>query len=97
MTGNRMVKPVALLGEGLGTFALIMAIMASGSGAIVTGLTLAAIMFLIGGVSGAHVNPATSVAMFYNGSLSLTELISYIVMQVLGALGAVMLYNGTRA
>ncbi len=91
-----MVKPVALLSEALGTFALMMAVLASGGGAIITGLTLAAIIFLIGGVSGAHVNPAISIAMFYNGSLSLTELFGYIVVQVLAAISAVMLYNGTR-
>ena len=94
---NRMVKPLALLGEGLGTFALVMAMMASGGGAIVVGLTLAAIIFLIGGVSGAHVNPAISIAMFYNGSLSMMDLAAYIVVQLVGAFGAVMLYNGTRA
>lgn len=92
-----MVKPAALLAEGLGTFALLMAVLASGGGAVVTGLTLIAVMFLIGGVSGGHVNPAISIAMFYNGSLSLTELLAYITVQVLGGIGAVMLYNGTRA
>ncbi len=91
-----MVKAMSLLAEGLGSFALIMAILASGAGAIVVGLTLAAIIFFIGGVSGAHVNPAVSVAMFYNGSLSMTELAAYIVVQLLGGIGAVMLYNGTR-
>ena len=94
---SRMVKPIALLGEGLGTFALVMAVLASGGGAIVIGLTLTAIIFLIGGVSGAHVNPAISVAMFYNGSLSMMDLAAYIVVQLVGAFGAVMLYNGTRA
>ena len=91
-----MVKPIALLGEGLGTFALVMAVLASGGGALVVGLTLAAIMFLIGGVSGAHVNPAISIAMFYNGSLSMADLAGYIVVQIVGGLGAVMLYNSTR-
>ncbi len=82
-----------LIAELLGTFALVMSIFISGGSALVIGLTLAAIVFLIGGISGAHVNPAVSMAMYYSGSLSMKELISYIVVQLIGGIGAALVYK----
>ena len=39
----------------------------------------------IGTVSGAHLNPAVSIAMFVNKRLSSSELVNYILGQVVGA------------
>ncbi len=88
------MKPAALISELLGTFALVMSIFVSGGSAIVIGLTLAAIIFLIGSISGGHVNPAVSTAMFYSGSMTGKEYAAYMVMQVLGALAAALVYKG---
>ncbi len=88
------MKPAALISELLGAFALVMSIFVSGGSAVVIGLTLAAIIFLVGGISGAHVNPAVSAAMFYSGSMTGKEFISYAVMQILGGLGAALVYKG---
>ena len=49
------------------------------------GLVLMALAYTIGKVSGAHVNPAVSVAMLIDGRLSIFECIYYICAQVLGA------------
>ena len=89
---NRIMKTIALIAELIGTFALVMSIFVSGGSAIVIGLTFAAIIFLIGGVSGGHVNPAVSAAMYYGGSLSATELFAYMVMQLLGGIMAGLMY-----
>jgi aquaporin Z len=52
------------------------------------GTTLAGVVYVIGNVSGGHVNPAVSVAMFLNGSINVVELLSYSAVQVLGAVAA---------
>ncbi len=88
-----MMGNTALIAELLGTFALVMSIFISGGSALVIGLTLAAIVFLVGGISGAHVNPAVSLAMYYSGSMTMKELISYIVVQLVGGISAALIYK----
>jgi aquaporin Z len=82
----------AYLAEFFGTFLLLISILATGN-ALVIGLTLALVIFLVGGLSGAHVNPAVSVAMLMNGSLSATELVIYAAVQIAGAVAAVYVFN----
>jgi len=76
---------VPYLAEFMGTFALLLSIFATGNFAVI-GATLAAVIYLIGGVSGGHVNPAVSLAMYVKGSLSSSELAGYVVAQLLGGL-----------
>ena len=49
------------------------------------GLSIVAMAYCIGTVSGCHVNPAVSIAMFVNQRITATELGFYIVGQVIGA------------
>jgi aquaporin Z len=84
---------VGLLAEFLGTFLLVLSVFASGGNAYVVGGTLALIILLIGKLSGGHVNPAISVAMFMKGSLSLKELMSYVLVQVLGGVASLYAYR----
>jgi aquaporin Z len=88
-----MLDTVALLSEYFGTFLLLLTILASGGNALATGASLALIMFLIGRKSGAHVNPAVSVAMYMRGSLGFEELLGYIMVQVLGAVSSLYVYR----
>lgn len=81
-----------LIGEFFGTFLLLMAILATGN-AFVIGGVLALDILLLGGISGAHVNPAVSVAMLAKGSMSVTEFIGYTVAQCAGALAAWHAYS----
>ena len=83
---------MSLIAEFFGTFLLLMSIFVTGN-ALVIGLTLALLIFLIGDLSGGHVNPAVSLAMFLNGSLSSMELGSYVVVQALGGAAAYYVYK----
>ena len=53
--------------------------------ALAFGLSIVAAAYSIGTVSGAHLNPAVSIAMFVNKRLSSKDLVNYIVAQVVGA------------
>lgn len=53
--------------------------------ALAFGLSIVAGAYSIGHISGCHVNPAVSLAMFINGKLDIIDLIGYIVSQVVGA------------
>jgi MIP family channel proteins len=90
----------ALLGEALGTFALVFA----GAGAIVVdarthelghvgvaiafGLVIMAMIFALGHVSGAHFNPAVSVAFALTRHFPWRRVPAYAAAQVAGALAA---------
>lgn len=50
------------------------------------GLAIVAEAYVIGSISGCHVNPAVSLAMFLNKKLSKKDFCYYVVAQVLGAL-----------
>ncbi len=60
--------------------------------AMAFGLSIVAMAYVIGSISGCHINPAVSLAMFINKKLSLTDFIAYVIAQILGALlGAAIL------
>lgn len=56
--------------------------------AMAFGLSILAMIYSIAMVSGCHVNPAVSVAMYINNRLNLKGLITYLIAQVLGAICA---------
>jgi aquaporin Z len=88
-----MVSALPLLAEFLGTFLLVLSFLASGTNPWVVGGTLALIILLVGSLSGAHVNPAVSIAMFVKGALSVQEVVSYAVVQVLGGVASVYAFK----
>ena len=45
------------------------------------GLSVLAMVYAIGGISGCHINPAISVSMFAAGKMKLKDMTVYIVMQ----------------
>jgi len=54
--------------------------------ALAFGLAIVATAYVIGGISGCHINPAVSLAMFIRKKLSATDFIWYVAAQILGAL-----------
>lgn len=63
---------------------------ASGSGYLLTalafGLSIVATAYCIGNISGCHINPAVSLAVFMKGGISAKDFAGYVVAQVIGAL-----------
>ena len=49
------------------------------------GLSIVAMAYSIGNVSGCHINPAVSLAVLINGGMSVKDFIGYVIAQLLGA------------
>lgn len=83
-----LIGTCVLVTFGCGTAMLVGCDAASGSGYLLTalafGLAIVAEAYCIGNISGCHVNPAVSLAVFMNGGLSASEFCGYVVAQVLG-------------
>ena len=78
---------------GCGTVAVAGSIIKATGIAFVFGLTFIAIAYMIGKISGCHINPVVSLAMAINKKITWGEFIYYVVAQVLGALsGIAILY-----
>lgn len=86
------MKYLPLAVEFLGALLLVLSILISNN-ALIIGATLAIIIYLIGDISGAHVNPAVSLAMYMKGSLSMNELLAYVGVQMLGGASSAYLYS----
>jgi len=56
--------------------------------ALAFGLSIVAMAYVIGNISGCHINPAVSLAMLLRKKLSGTDFIGYVVAQIAGAIGA---------
>ena len=67
---------------GMGAYALT---------ALAFGLVIVAMAYSIGNISGCHINPAVSLAMFVNKKLSLQDMLLYWCSQVIGACGGALL------
>lgn len=81
-----------LLAEFLGTLLFTLSFFITGS-AIVIGVTMALVIFLLGSTSGAHVNPAVSLAFWLKGALTNSELVGYMTAQLLGGAAALYTYR----
>ena len=93
-----MVSAKKYLAEFIGTFVLVF--MGCGSAiflgcapdggllavALAFGLSIVAMAYTIGGISGCHINPAVSLAMLLNKKLGITDFLGYVVSQILGAI-----------
>jgi glycerol uptake facilitator-like aquaporin len=99
--------PTRLLAEGLGTALLLATVVGSGvmgvalaqgndaiallANAAATAGILYVLIALLAPVSGAHFNPAVTLAMRMRGELSTREAIAYVLVQVAGGLAGVLL------
>ena len=70
--------------EFIGTFFLVLAIGLTRN-PLAIGVMLMVMVYMGGHISGAHYNPAVSIAMIFRGLLSVQEAINYILSQLAGA------------
>ena len=54
--------------------------------AVAFGLSVVAMAYTIGGISGCHINPAVSLGVFLSGRMSLKDCGMYMAAQIIGAL-----------
>src|SRR5437016_3797602 len=94
-----------LAAEAIGTMLLLAAVVGSGimgerlsggntaiallANSIATGATLVAIILAFGGISGAHFNPAVTLAVAVKRGIAWKEVPGYVLAQVIGALSGV--------
>ena len=75
---------------GCGTAMLVGCDAAAGGGYILTalafGLSIVAMAYSIGNISGCHINPAVSIAMLVSKKMNFKDFICYVIAQVLGAI-----------
>ena len=72
----------AIAGSALGTLGIALAF----------GLSIVAMAYVIGGISGCHINPAVSLGMLLSGKMSGKDFVGYVVFQFIGAIiGAAIL------
>lgn len=83
------IGTAVLTGVGCGTAMLVGCAADAGCGYILTalafGLSIVAMAYSIGNISGCHINPAVSLGVLMSGGMSKSEFVGYVVAQVLGA------------
>jgi aquaporin Z len=77
--------------EFVGTMVFLTIILKSGGDKYVVVAGLLAAILLMGAVSGGHFNPAVSAMSFMRGDLGQTDLVAYVIAQLLGAYAATRL------
>jgi aquaporin Z len=80
------------LAEFFGTGFFVYVILATGN-PIAIGATLALVILLTSSISGGHINPAVSLVMASIGKIETSDLIPYIMSQLLGGLVALEIYK----
>ena len=78
--------------EFLGTMFLSFIIFATGHFAAI-GMALAVIAFLGGPISGGSFNPAITLALYNSGKLMKSDIVPYVVVEILGALAGFEAYK----
>ena len=61
------------------------------------GLSVLAMVYAIGGISGCHINPAISLSMFASGKMKAKDTAAYVVVQCIGAVAAAVLLYAIAA
>jgi len=94
--------PSKLLGEFLGTFILVLTVGLnvlgnSKAAAFSIAASLMCMIYAIGDVSGAHFNPAVTVAITCRGKISGKEAALYIVTQLIAGFSAAMMYEAVHS
>jgi len=78
--------------EFLGTLLLVFTIVSTGNWAAI-GAALSIAVLLGGPISGGAFNPSVAISLYAGGNLAKQDVLPYIIVEILGGLTAVFLYN----
>ena len=81
-----LIGTAVLVLFGCGSAAIAGSVLGNLGIALAFGLSIVAMAYVIGDISGCHINPAVSIGMWIDGRLETKDLIMYIVFQCIGAI-----------
>mgnify|MGYP000675124039 CR=1 FL=1 len=58
---------------------------------LIIGLTLTGLIFVIAPISGCHINPVVFILFYLNKDITLTDMLLYVLFQIIGAVCAFLL------
>jgi aquaporin Z len=83
---SELIGTMVLVLFGCGSAAIAGPILGNLGIALAFGLSIVAMAYVIGDISGCHINPAVSIGMWIDGRMDAKDLILYIVFQCIGAI-----------
>ena len=83
---SELIGTMVLVLFGCGSAAIAGSVLGNLGIAMAFGLSIVAMAYVIGDISGCHINPAVSIGMWIDGRMEAKELIMYIVFQCIGAI-----------
>lgn len=81
-----LIGTMVLVLFGCGSAAIAGSVLGNLGIALAFGLSIVAMAYVIGDVSGCHINPAVSIGMWIDGRMDVKDLLMYIVFQCIGAI-----------
>ncbi|WP_407432612.1 MIP family channel protein [Methanobrevibacter sp.] len=89
---SELIGTMVLVLFGCGSAAIAGTVLGNLGIAMAFGLSIVAMAYAIGDISGCHINPAVSIGMWIDGRMEAKDLILYIIFQCIGAIiGAALL------
>ena len=82
---SELIGTMVLVLFGCGSAAIAGSMLGTVGIALAFGLSIVAMAYVIGDISGCHINPAVSIGMWIDGRLETKDLLMYIVFQCIGA------------
>ena len=86
-----LIGTMVLVLFGCGSAAIAGSVLGNLGIALAFGLSIVAMAYVIGDISGCHINPAVSIGMWIDGRLNGKDLVAYIIFQCIGAIVGICL------
>lgn len=83
---SELIGTMVLVLFGCGSAAIAGSVLGNLGIAMAFGLSIVAMAYVIGDISGCHINPAVSIGMWIDGRLEAKDLLFYIIFQCIGAI-----------
>ena len=83
---SELIGTMVLVLFGCGSAAIAGSVLGNLGIAMAFGLSIVAMAYVIGDISGCHINPAVSIGLWIDGRMEIKDLIMYIIFQCIGAI-----------